>query len=344
MRDVEAMPALIEAFLRERVGEPVSVKSYELMIGGYSRVMATVACVWDDGRSAKLVLRGDPPAGEALLVTDRDLEWAVLSGLTALESIPMPAARWYVDDERLFGTKAIFIDHVDAPSLQARFNGGLEPAGQRDAVVDLLAGVHSVAVDELPAELDRPTDWDTYLAGVIDEWRACEAAYVESSPMLGYIGAWLNANRPPAAPLRLVHGDFQAANILVGADDAYQLVDWEYAHVGDPREDLGWYNGYSSAAPPNLYEPDPEGFLARYRAATGLDESQVNQLTVGYFTILGSIKVMAGIYSAVGALARGQASGVLTGFNVLSATYGHMNFLNAIKGIEAALAATEGAR
>jgi aminoglycoside phosphotransferase (APT) family kinase protein len=343
MRDLETMPSLIEAFLRERAGRGVSVTGYHLMTGGYSRVMAKVGCTWEDGSSETLVLRGDPPPGEALLVTDRDLEWAVLSELTALEAIPMPSARWYVDDATLFGTKAIFIDHVDAPSLQARFDAGLDPDSQRDALVDLAASVHTIDVDQLPAALERPASWDTYLTSVIAEWAACEEAYVESSPMLRYIGAWLDANRPPPVPLRLVHGDFQAANVLVGPA-GYQLIDWEYAHVGDPREDLGWYNGYSSAAPPNVYATDPEGFLARYRAATGFDEAQVNQLTVGYFTILGSIKVIAGIYSALGAFARGEASGVMTGFNVLSATYGHMNFLSAIKGIEAAMAAMEAAR
>lgn len=342
MRDCETMPLLIEGFLRERAGTPVSVTSYELMTGGYSRVMARVECAWADGRAETLVLRGDPPAGEALLVTDRDLEWAVLSGLSTLGAFPMPAARWYVEDESLFGTKAIFIDHVDSPSLQSQLDAGLDPAGQRDGLVDLMAAVHTVDVTTLPPELARPAHWDGYLASVIDEWRQCEAAYVESSPMLRYIGAWLDANRPAPVPLRLVHGDFQAANVLMAAD-GLQLVDWEYAHVGDPREDLGWYNGYSSAAPPNLYAADPEGFLARYRAATGFDEAQVNQLTVGYFTILGSIKVIAGIYGAIGAMARGEASGVLTGFNVQSATYGHMNFLNAITGIEAAMAAMEGA-
>jgi aminoglycoside phosphotransferase (APT) family kinase protein len=343
MRDLESMPALIEAFLRDRSGLDVSVTDYQLMTGGYSRVMAKVACTWHDGRSETLVLRGDPPPEEALLVTDRDLEWAVLSQLTTLEAIPMPPARWYVDDPALFGTKAIFIEHVDSPSLQAQFDAGLDPDSQRDALVDLLASVHTVDVDSLPEQLPRPASWDDYLTGVVAEWGACEDAYVEASPMLRYIGAWLDANRPPPVPLRLVHGDFQAANVLHAADGSYQLVDWEYAHVGDPREDLGWYNGYSSAAPPNVYATDPEGFLARYRDATGFDESQVNQLTVGYFTILGSIKVIAGIYAALGAFARGEANGVLTGFNVLSATYGHMNFLSAIKGIEAAVTAMEAA-
>ena len=43
-------------------------------------------------------------------------------------------------------------------------------------------------------------------------------------------------------PLALVHGDCQPSNVLV-ADGADPLViDWEFAHIGDPREDIGYYS------------------------------------------------------------------------------------------------------
>ena len=35
-----------------------------------------------------------------------------------------------------------------------------------------------------------------------------------------------------------------------------RLTDWEFAHIGDPREDLGYYNAYSGAVPPNLLADD----------------------------------------------------------------------------------------
>jgi aminoglycoside phosphotransferase (APT) family kinase protein len=338
LRDVDAMPALIEAFLTDRTGRRPAVTGYELLTGGYSRVMAIVQLVWPDGRRERLVVRGDPPPAEALLFTDRDLEWAVLGGVHAIAAVPAPAPRWYCGEVDRFGTKVIFLEHVDAPSLQASFVGGLEPAGQTEAVIDLMAAVAAVEPDRLPPEMARPADWDTYLGGAIDEWRAAEAEMVESSPITRWIAAWLDAHRPPPLPLRLVHGDFQAANIL-HAPGGHQLVDWEYARIGDPREDLGYYNAYSLASPPNLYALDPEAFLARYRERTGFDEAAVNQLTVGYFTVLSTIKIMAGLYRSATDLARGDAGGAMASFNVLSTMFAHGNFVAAINGIDQAMAA-----
>jgi hypothetical protein len=125
------------------------------------------------------------------------------------------------------------------------------------------------------------------------------------------------------------------------------VVDWEFAAIGDPREDLGWYNIYSTAAGPNLYEADPEAFLAAYRDATGFGELEVNQLTVGYFTVLSSIKILGTISSQLDKFALGENSGAMTALQIGSISFGHDNFITAIAGMQAAFdamaAAAEGA-
>jgi aminoglycoside phosphotransferase (APT) family kinase protein len=338
MRDTVTMPSILETFLSGQGGAgQVKVVGYELMTGGYSRVMAKVTLAWPDGRQELVVLRGDPPPEEAFLVTDRDREWAILRRLTSLPHIPAPAARWYVDDPSLFGTKAILVDYVDAPSLQCRIDGGLEPSPMLDPIVDLAAAVASTDVQQLPPELGVTETWDRYMDGLIRQWRQLEDAFVESSPTVRYVGAWLDTHRPPPLPLRLQHGDFQAANMLLSSD-GLQLVDWELAHVGDPREDLGWYHVYSASAPPNLYALDPEGFLARYRARTGFSEAGINRHTVAYFSILAPVKIIAGIYQSIGAMALGQAGGTMISFNLLAALVAHQNWLTLIQSIEAAQA------
>src|SRR5262249_58229393 len=51
---------------------------------------------------------------------------------------------------------------------------------------------------------------------------------------------WL-AGRVPAAPrVGLVHGDFRIGNVVFGPEGVRAILDWELAHCGDPREDLGW--------------------------------------------------------------------------------------------------------
>lgn len=38
----------------------------------------------------------------------------------------------------------------------------------------------------------------------------------------------------------LVHGDFRLGNLMIDAKGLVGVLDWELAHLGDPREDLGW--------------------------------------------------------------------------------------------------------
>jgi aminoglycoside phosphotransferase (APT) family kinase protein len=340
MLDVDAMPGRIDAWLASQ-GHRASVISYELMTGGYSRVMARVTLDWDDGRSEVVVLRGDPPPGVAMLTTDRDAEWALLSHLTSLEHVPVPPVRWYVADPQWFGTKAMFVDHVSSRTLQAHLDAGLDHASAGAAFSTLLATVASVTPEQLP-DVEHPAGWDTYVDTQIGRWRALADTYVEALPIVTYLAAWMDTHRPPPLPLRLVHGDPQAANVLVADDGSWRLVDWEFARIGDPREDLGYYNAYSGTVPPNLLSEDVDGFLARYREITGFDEEAVNPATLGWFTTLSTISVVQGMHDAIAGLARGTRSGALVAFNSLMCTVGYQQFLGAIEQIERSLAPAGG--
>ena len=38
----------------------------------------------------------------------------------------------------------------------------------------------------------------------------------------------------------IVHGDFGPQNVLIAGDNISALLDWEFAHAGQPVEDLAW--------------------------------------------------------------------------------------------------------
>lgn len=339
MKDVQRMPSRLAAFLNaSEPGRRASVDSYEVMTGGYSRVMARAEVRWDDGTSETLVLRGDPPPSEAMLETDRDAEWQVLRALTALGSIAMPAARYYDATAEHLGTKCIVLDCVPGPSLHAVLARIDDPTPHRDRFVDVIAAVHTTDIDLLPC-LDRPSSWDEYVGTANSLWSSTERDLAESSPIMRYVGAWLDANRPPPMALTLCHGDYQASNMLVDPDGALQLIDWEYAHVGDPREDLGWYVIYSQSSPPSLYAIDPEAFLARYRERTGADEVHVNQATVGYFAVVAAARIFGQIMQAASAMYSGASTSVMTAYNLNAVAVGHANFLAACAGLAEPIAA-----
>ena len=93
MHDVDSMPNRLAAFLSGRDGtRSATVVSYETMVGGYSRLMAKAEVDWSDGSHDTFVLRGDPPAGKAMIETSRDTEHALLLALTDAD-VAMPAKR-----------------------------------------------------------------------------------------------------------------------------------------------------------------------------------------------------------------------------------------------------------
>jgi aminoglycoside phosphotransferase (APT) family kinase protein len=353
MHDHDAMPARLADFLRRHRDdvELIEVSEYEPMAGGYSRSMARARVRYtSDGVTLEetVVLRGDPPAGHSMIETDRDHEWAILKALTDLGVIPIPAARYYDDSGAHLGTKAIVMDHVSGGSLQSLIEDMAEYGDHPTRLARLWGEIHTITPDQLPAEMPHPESWNARIDELIATWRLYEGASVNSDPTWRYIAAWLEANKPPPLPLRLTHGDPQAPNVMVDHDGNYLVVDWEFAAIGDPREDLGWYNIYSTAAGPNLYEADPEAFLSAYREVTGFGEAEVNQLSVGYFTVLSSIKILGTISAQLDKFALGENSGVMTAMQIGSISFGHDNFINAISGMQAAFdamaaAAAEGA-
>jgi aminoglycoside phosphotransferase (APT) family kinase protein len=301
-------------------------------------VMAKAEIEWADGVRETVVLRGDPPPEKTMLVTDRDAEWAVLQFLASAPDMPMPRPLHYDGAASHLGTKAILLEFCAGPSLQAEISalGGpfraTDPqfVAHRDAFVDSMAKVPQVPLSTLPAEIARPNSWDAYMTEKNRAWADVERSLADSNPAMRYLAAWLEAHRPPPMDLALQHGDFQPANILLEpSDGSHRVIDWEYAHIGDPREDLGWYMVYSASSGPSMFDPDPEGFLARYRSRTGASELCVNQATVGYFSVVSAVKVFGQLVQAMDAMGKGAVGGVMTTYNINAASVGHMNFLGA---------------
>jgi hypothetical protein len=106
-----------------------------------------------------------------------------------------------------------------------------------------------------------------------------------------------------------VHGDCQPGNFLVREGQTPVVIDWEFAEIGDPRQDLGYY--LVIPMPPHLYHGDPAGFCAEYREATGLTEDQVNPQTIASFLMLGQGRLFEMELDAAEAIARGEDRGAL---------------------------------
>jgi aminoglycoside phosphotransferase (APT) family kinase protein len=294
------------------------VRSIRPISGGYSRLSCVAEVGWSDGTSETFVLRADPPRGTGVFDSDRDDEFSLLRSLHGRLPVHTPTVRWYDGSGEFFGAKCLIVDFFAGTPL---FDLGQRDLGTaRDLFVDTIASVHEAPLDAVPAEFAQPTDWETYIDEVLELTRTIDLPLVESNPAVHYAAAQLAAHRPPPVPLTLVHGDCQPANVLVPADGPVLVFDWEFARIGDPREDLGYYS--ELPVPPNLYGADPDAFLARYRDRTGLTWEQVNPTTVSYFYVLGLARLLAQMLGAADAIARGEPRGAMAMYmlNGISAT------------------------
>jgi aminoglycoside phosphotransferase (APT) family kinase protein len=52
---------------------------------------------------------------------------------------------------------------------------------------------------------------------------------------------WLELEKPAATEIVLLHGDFRTGNYLIDGDRLAAILDWEFASLGDPHEDIGWF-------------------------------------------------------------------------------------------------------
>ncbi len=195
-----------------------------------------------DGAARTMVLRADAIDGSAPIETDRAREWDLLNALTRQGGAPdarRPLRRHHRRDAW---------QQSDRPGLRhpadlscpgfGRARTPIWPRLHRRCAT-LAADIHLVEVGGMPSTIEHPEDWNSYIDELIELWRRTERDLSGSIPMLRYVAAWLERNRPTELPMTLVHGEFQPGNVMFGSEGRLIAVDWEFAHIGDPAGGSG---------------------------------------------------------------------------------------------------------
>lgn len=303
-----------------------TVTSCEAITGGYSRISARAAVTWGDGTEESFVLRGDPPPGSGVFTSDRDAEWRMLRAVSAAATVRTPVVRWYDGTGEHLGSKCLVVEAASGvSSLQDVMAAASDVVPLTDLFVDTFASLHGIPLDGLPGDLPRPRDWDSYLESVLAGYDRMADTFPSAAPVLRHVRWWATTHRPPPVALGFVHGDCQPTNVLV-ADGAPPLViDFEFAHIGDPREDIGYYT--QNPLSPNVYWTDPEHFLGRYRERTGLTEEQLNPDVAEYFLIIGMAKLLEQLFEAAAAIGNEQRPGILAPYLINAISHQYDMFL-----------------
>jgi aminoglycoside phosphotransferase (APT) family kinase protein len=321
--NVERFQAFLDAVEPNAGGRVISC---EPIPGGYSRSTILAEVQWAGGITERFVLRGDPPTDAGVFTSDRDAEWLLLNALKDLPTFTIARPRWYDATGEHMGMKCIISEAVDSSSMQGFLETGPDLDQARQDFIEIIASVHLTPLDLIADTIERPETWDAHLDRLMGVYDEIIADLGESNPVLHYVRRKMRANRPPAVPLTLVHGDYQPGNFLLSATTDPVIIDWEFGQIGDPRQDLGYY--LQIPMPPHLYHPDPEAFLAIYRELTGLSEEQVNPRVIEYFMLIGMVHLMRQMLLAAEDVAQGRHRGILGTYLVLAITHFHHLFMN----------------
>jgi aminoglycoside phosphotransferase (APT) family kinase protein len=108
---------------------------------------------------------------------------------------------------------------------------------------EALATLHDLDTVTLDIpDLERPPCPREAAQGDLALWRRIATTRVpQRDALLGLAFAWLETHAPEGAErIALCHGDAGPGNFLFDDDGVTALLDWEFAHWGDPTDDLAW--------------------------------------------------------------------------------------------------------
>ncbi|MEN8159502.1 MAG: phosphotransferase family protein [Myxococcota bacterium] len=252
------MEERLRSFVESTLG--ARVEASEPLGSGASRATWRLRC--SDG--AERVLRADtgdgPMAGTPLTLAR---EAAVYAALQAHE-VPIPRLLGIAP-----GGEALLVERV--PGDEAL--DGLAPEARAEVMggyVDALAALHRIDAEtlDLPG-FARPGRRDPALPELALWQGVYEKRVVRPAPLARFAFSWLERHAPAEAErVALCHGDVGPGNFLHENGRVTALLDWEFAHLGDPHDDLAWlaFRGH------HLHEGvgDFAAQLGRWSRATGL--------------------------------------------------------------------------
>ena len=254
-----------------------TVTGLRRLLGGASRETWAFTL---DGRP--LVLRRDPPGAPRAGAMERE---AALLTAAANVGVPVPDVVAADDRPGPVGSSYLVMQWLDGETLARRILRDDAYARARSVLTQqcgrALAQLHTLHPDEVPGlPLEDPVG---HLRAVVDE-------VGEPHPAFELALRWLEQNRPPPLGPVVVHGDFRNGNLMVGPEGLVSVLDWELAHAGDPREDLGWLcvRSWRFGAPlPVGGFGTREDLLAGYAAAGG---AVVGVDDLRWFEVLGTLR------------------------------------------------------
>ena len=330
--DIDGTRAKLEDWISKHRGQSVSIPELKIPEAtGMSNVTLLFDIEWQEGGATQTepVVARLQPSIERPVFPDYDLslQYEVMDAVGRSSDIPVPILRGLETDPTLLGVQFYLMKRTDGliPSDMPPYHmdGWMmheTSEAQREAMwrsaVDTMARFHRLDYRELGLEklheagkspLQQQLDyWQHYhdwaLEGISHS--ICQAAL-----------DWLQANQPAQEPTALCWGDARLANIIFkpSLDGVAAILDWEMAVLGNPLQDLAWFNHMDAIFAEGLGMPRLEGLPGYDETITQWEEvSGFSAADYDYYLIFAGMRF--GLLLSRIMLATGQESEVQTNF------------------------------
>jgi aminoglycoside phosphotransferase (APT) family kinase protein len=238
--------ALSEALTRE-LGQSVGLSDLRQLPGGASKE------TWQ----LTLTLARGPQRGEHVLILLRQMGGKIYAHaldlldeyrvIQAAHATGVPTPRPFAALPDLLGRPAVLVERLPGESIGRKVVKNPELASARARLPQqlgaALAAIHrtDTATARLRGLLTAPPQGQTPAQGQIEQLERDLDQIGEPHPTIELCLRWLRRHEPPPPErLVLVHGDYRIGNLLVTSEGLSGVIDWEFAHLGDPLEDLAW--------------------------------------------------------------------------------------------------------
>jgi aminoglycoside phosphotransferase (APT) family kinase protein len=220
-----------------------------------------------DGVARALFLRTAVPGDPA---NDPDALWREARVVDAVRRLDLPVPAVHAADRDL---GAVLFDRVEGEwELHAH------PPARQDAVygdyVRLLARLHRSDVDALGLGdvLTAPGSGPAAALGPVEAAMRERPPGDRDDPLEAFAIDWLRRHVPDGhVATTLVHGDAGVGNFLFSGDRVTAVLDWEWAHLGDPMEDLAALNIHASFFPSGSMPAILDGYVTAGGVPVDLD-------------------------------------------------------------------------
>ncbi|MEZ5573441.1 MAG: phosphotransferase family protein [Halioglobus sp.] len=278
VEDIDGTRKKLESWITAHLGHTVSIPELSIPEAtGMSNVTLLFDIHWQEQGQPMhepVVARLQPSIDRPVFPDyDLSLQYEVMEAIGRNSDIPVPQLRGLETDKSLLGVQFYLMKRTEGriPTDMPPYNmdGWMmheTSIAQRQSMwqsaVEVMGRFHKLDYKHLGfAKLHQPGKtplqqqlayWQEYL-----DWALEGAGHTICQQSLD----WLQANQPDDEPTTLCWGDARLGNVIFkpSLDGVAAVLDWEMAVLGNPVQDLAWFNYLDATFAEGLGMPRLEG-------------------------------------------------------------------------------------